>query len=89
VSRPVDGLEPAWWPPRRSRSSELEERPGHGPNPRFLCPSARSPVASPESNQRRLTRETATQQMCKSAVSIRVVAAFARYLPGLSLIRFL
>jgi len=40
VSRPVDGLEPAWWPPRRSRSSELEERPGHGPNPRFLCPSA-------------------------------------------------
>lgn len=53
------------------------------------APRACSPVARPESNQRRLTRETAAQQMCKSVVSIRVVAAFARYLPGLSLIRFL
>jgi hypothetical protein len=26
-------------PPRWSRSSELEEGPGHGPDPRFLCPS--------------------------------------------------
>jgi hypothetical protein len=36
---PVDGLNPAWWPRRRSRSSELEEGPGHRPNSRFLCPS--------------------------------------------------
>jgi hypothetical protein len=36
---PVDGLDLAWWPRRRSRSSELEEGPGHRPNPRFLCPS--------------------------------------------------
>jgi hypothetical protein len=27
-------------PPRPSRSSELEEGPGHGPDPRFLCPTA-------------------------------------------------
>jgi hypothetical protein len=27
------------WPPRWSRSSELGEAPGHGPDPRFLCPS--------------------------------------------------
>jgi hypothetical protein len=25
------------WPPRRSRSSELEERPGHGSDPRFCA----------------------------------------------------
>ena len=30
---------PQSWPPRRSRSSELEEGPGHGPDPRFLCPT--------------------------------------------------
>src|SRR6266508_2078622 len=30
---------PPSWPPRWSRSSELEEGPGHGPDPRFLCPS--------------------------------------------------
>ncbi len=39
VSRPVDRLDPSSWPPRRSRSSELEERPAHGPDPRFLCPT--------------------------------------------------
>ena len=39
VSRPVDRLDPPSWPPRRSRSSELEERPGHRPDPRFLCPT--------------------------------------------------
>src|SRR4029450_6198428 len=39
VSRPVDSLDPPSWPPRLSRSSELEERPGHGPDPRFLCPT--------------------------------------------------
>jgi hypothetical protein len=39
VSRPVDGLNPLPWPRRRSRSSELEERPGHGLDPRFLCPT--------------------------------------------------
>jgi hypothetical protein len=27
-------------PSRPSRSSELEEGPGHGPDPRFLCPTA-------------------------------------------------
>jgi hypothetical protein len=26
-------------PPRPSRSSELEEGPGHGPDPRFVCPT--------------------------------------------------
>jgi hypothetical protein len=34
---PVDGLDPPSWPPRRSRSSELEERPAHGPNPSFCA----------------------------------------------------
>src|SRR6266508_55812 len=32
----LDGLGSPSWPPRPSRSSELEERPGHGPDPRFL-----------------------------------------------------
>ena len=35
----MDSLDPPSWPRRRSRSLELEKRPGHGPNPRFLCPS--------------------------------------------------
>jgi hypothetical protein len=39
VSRPVDGLEPAWWPARRSRSSELEEDLVTGPIRE--CPSGR------------------------------------------------
>jgi hypothetical protein len=30
VSPPLDSLGPPSWPPRRSRSSELEEGPGHG-----------------------------------------------------------
>jgi hypothetical protein len=34
---------PPPWPPRRSRASELEERPGHGPDPRFLWPTRRTP----------------------------------------------
>ncbi len=33
---PVDGLTPHCGR-RGSRSSELEERPGHAPDPRFLC----------------------------------------------------
>jgi hypothetical protein len=32
-------LDPPSWPPRRSRSSELEERPAYGPESGFLCPS--------------------------------------------------
>ena len=36
---PLDGVDPPSWPPRRSRSSELEERPGHGSDPRFMCPT--------------------------------------------------
>jgi hypothetical protein len=44
VSRPVNSLDPPSWPPRRSRSSELEERPGHGPDPGFLCPTASTTV---------------------------------------------
>jgi hypothetical protein len=39
VSRPVDSPHPSSRPPRRSRSIELEERPGYGPDPRFLCPT--------------------------------------------------
>ncbi len=39
VSRAVYQLDPPSWPPRRSRSSELEERPAHGPDRRFLCPT--------------------------------------------------
>jgi hypothetical protein len=35
VSRPVDSLAPPSWLARRRRSSELEERPGLGPDPRF------------------------------------------------------
>jgi hypothetical protein len=42
VSGPMDSPDPPSLPPRRSRSSELEERPGHGPDPRFLCPSRTS-----------------------------------------------
>jgi hypothetical protein len=41
VSRLMDSPDPSSWPRRRSRSSELEERPGHGPDPRFLCPTGR------------------------------------------------
>jgi uncharacterized RDD family membrane protein YckC len=33
---PVDSLDPRSWPRRRSGSSKLEEKPGHGPDPRFL-----------------------------------------------------
>jgi hypothetical protein len=47
VSRPVDSLDPPSWPPRRNRSSELEERPGHGSNPRFLCPTGMPEGESP------------------------------------------
>jgi hypothetical protein len=36
---PLDILDCPSWPPRRSRSSELEQRPGHGPDPRFMCPT--------------------------------------------------
>ncbi len=38
VSRPEDSLDPRSWPRRQSRSSELEEKPGHGPDPKFSCP---------------------------------------------------
>jgi hypothetical protein len=48
VSRPEDSLDPRSWPRRRSRSSELEERPDHGPDPRFSCPTPSSDAfASP------------------------------------------
>src|SRR6266545_2407681 len=40
VSRPVDGPDLLSWPPRRSTSSELEERPGQAPDPRFSCPTS-------------------------------------------------
>jgi hypothetical protein len=33
------GLDPLSWPRRRRRSSELEERPSHGPDPRLPCPT--------------------------------------------------
>jgi len=39
---PGGRLDPPSWPPRRSRSSELKERPGHGRNPSFLCPTGMS-----------------------------------------------
>lgn len=87
------GFEPRWdyagQRHCRRRNTCLEPVDGatrreRGNGPEGAC----SPVASPESNQRRLTGETVAQQMCKSVVSIRVVAAFVRYLPGLSLIRF-
>jgi hypothetical protein len=44
VSRLVDSPDPPSWPRRRSRSSQLEQRPGHGSDPRFLCPTAFSQV---------------------------------------------
>jgi hypothetical protein len=37
VFGPGDGLHPPSWPRRRSRSSELEERPAHGSNPSFCA----------------------------------------------------
>jgi hypothetical protein len=43
------------WPPRWSRSSELEEGPGHGPDPRFLCPSG---PARPDFGQRNSAART-------------------------------
>src|SRR6266511_124762 len=46
VSRPVDNLDPSSWPPRPRRSSELEERPGHGPDRRHLCPTVSSEGAT-------------------------------------------
>jgi hypothetical protein len=49
--RPVDGLDPPSWTPRRSRSSELEEGPGHGPRSEVFVPftwsRARSDVPVP------------------------------------------
>src|SRR6266545_4562581 len=41
---PLDILDCPSWSPRRSRSSELGERPGHGPDPRFLCPTVHRPA---------------------------------------------
>ena len=49
VSRSLDSLDSPSWPPRRSKSSELEERPGHGTDPRFLCPSRYFPCISARS----------------------------------------
>ncbi len=37
MSGPVDSLDPPSRPRRRSRSSELEERPAHGPNRSFCA----------------------------------------------------
>jgi hypothetical protein len=53
VSGPVDSLDPPSWPRRRNTSSELEERPAHGPNPRFCALQAKvilTPVRSPKAN---------------------------------------
>jgi hypothetical protein len=57
VTRPVDSLDPPSWPRKRSRSSELEERPGHAPDPRSLCLQSSScwalgdPARCPETRQ--------------------------------------
>jgi hypothetical protein len=37
VGRSVDSLDPPSWPPSVSRSSQLEERPGHRPDLRFCA----------------------------------------------------
>jgi hypothetical protein len=42
----MDSPDPPSRPLRRSRSSELEERPGHGSDPRFLCPTGPKPPRS-------------------------------------------
>jgi hypothetical protein len=44
VSGPVESLDPPSWPRRRSRSSEFEERPAHGPNPSFCALHAEIPI---------------------------------------------
>jgi hypothetical protein len=36
---PLHSVDSPSWRPRPSKSSELEERPGHRPNPGFPCPS--------------------------------------------------
>jgi hypothetical protein len=36
VSCPLDGVDSSSWPPGPSKSSELEESPGHGPDPSFV-----------------------------------------------------
>jgi hypothetical protein len=41
VPRPVDALDPHRGRGRPSRSSDLEERPGHGPGPRFCALQAK------------------------------------------------
>jgi hypothetical protein len=58
VSRPMDSPDPPSWPRRRNRSSELEERPGHGPNPRFLCPS---PESIPCAEDGRISSQTVSE----------------------------
>jgi hypothetical protein len=40
LSRPVDGLDPPTVTAEAEQVTELEERPGHGPDPRFLWPTA-------------------------------------------------
>ncbi len=50
VSRRVDSPDPPSWPRRRSRSSQLEQRPGHRPDPRFLCPSGTNCGAGTDSS---------------------------------------
>jgi lactoylglutathione lyase len=42
VSRPVDSVDSPSWPPRPSKSSETEERPGHGRDPSFVPSGSRA-----------------------------------------------
>jgi hypothetical protein len=37
----VDSLDSPSWHAEPSKSSELEERPGYGPDPEFLCPTSK------------------------------------------------
>jgi hypothetical protein len=51
VSGRLDSLDCPSWPPRRSRSSKLEERPNHGPDPSFRALHANErPVQAFRSN---------------------------------------
>ena len=53
---PLHSVDSPSWRPRPSKSSELQERPGHRPNPGFPCPSQPRGAEPRRHHQRRLLR---------------------------------
>jgi len=94
VSCPKDSLDRLSWPRRGSGSSELEERPAHGPNPSFCALHAgdlrgvslrrrRGWVAEEPQIPVRVTSEEIASKHWESAYDFRrVVPIIARWLPA-------